>query len=336
MRPLARLPANLSTLAACALAPWLAACTGEASFELPSIDAGAPSARYATACAAWASHHCAYADRCMVSVVARWEDDAQCLERETLLCELQASDPNVSFDPGRVEACTFSANCADDVGIFPAPFSPSLCLPAGKARAGAACVWNSACQSGNCVYTFDADDSEGACGKCEPQVTCACAANANQRCVRGDGGIECVTLPDAGEPCGSPLYACNGAQCVSPGDSPDGTCRIVPMAGIGMPCTTTAAGPQCSIANDLAYCDHTNHCRAYEPATYGEACVLSTGGEGNLCLGDGWCDSRSTGTCQPPVLDGEPCEYPELPCLSPARCLGGACVFPTLATCAGP
>jgi hypothetical protein len=81
------------------------------------------------------------------------------------------------------------------------------------------------------------------------------------------------------------------------------------------------------------YCDVTGHCRAYVAAGYGQPCLTGNGGEGNVCVGAGWCDYEGTRVCLPPSPDGEPCEDQVLPCLPPARCLQGACIFPSLATC---
>jgi hypothetical protein len=55
----------------------LAACTGEASFVLPSQDAGAPSGRYQAVCNGWALRECAYTNACKIDVFEQWEDDAQ-------------------------------------------------------------------------------------------------------------------------------------------------------------------------------------------------------------------------------------------------------------------
>jgi hypothetical protein len=323
---------ELSSRAASILVFGLAGCTGEASFELPSVDAGAPSARYESVCAAWAKRECAYEDTCTVSLLSRWEDDDQCVERNTLSCELQAGDPDVSFDPSLVGSCTFPPDCSGAIGVSSAPYSPTLCLPPGKAPRDAPCVWDSACQSGECQYTYGFDGEEATCGTCQPPASCGCTLG--QVCVEGfDGGLSCVTPPDAGEACGKPNFLCNGSVCVPTGSGQDGTCEVVPEAGIGMPCSKDVTGPECASATSLVYCDATDHCRASAAADYGDACTLSTGGEGNVCVGAGWCDADNTGICQPPVPDGEPCDGQALPCLPPARCFEGECVFPSLSTC---
>ncbi len=331
MRPRSSLPAAFPALIACAGALELAACTGEKSFVLPGADAGAPSARYEALCAAWAERECAAANLCPLGVLARWDDSEQCVARETLACELQAADPDVSFDPARVEACTFAGGCGSAPGMLSAPDSPTLCLSTGKAPPRAACVWSSACASGDCVYSYGPDGSKARCGTCQESIRCACGEN--QECVASDGGSECVTLPDAGEPCGPPLFSCNDSRCVSAGDGGEGLCSATPKATLGMPCSTDLAGPQCLGGTSELYCDATGHCRAHDPAEYGAPCTAAAGGEGSVCVGAGWCDSVTTGVCQPPSLDGDPCEQGILPCLPPARCVSGACVFPSLSSC---
>jgi hypothetical protein len=320
-------------LAALALAPALAACTGEKSFILPLVDADDPSGRYATVCAGWAQRECAYTDACKAAVFAQWESDEQCLERETLACELQSSDPDVPFDAALVESCVPPAGCnVAPYGIVSALNAPDLCLPAGKAPTGAVCVWDSACQSGNCVYPSAGDALPPACGTCQPRLRCECSAN--QHCILTAGEVKCVDLPDAGETCGAPLFACNDAQCLGAAAGDAGTCVAVPKGGVGAPCGGGALEPQCLLSPTTSlFCDHTNHCSAYTPAAYGQPCTLAAGSESGSCVGGGWCDFTGTGLCQPPAADGAPCDPDGAPCLAPARCLGGHCVFPSLATC---
>jgi hypothetical protein len=322
--------------AVCALlagAAAVASCTGEATFVLPAVDAGVPSTHYEAVCAAWAQRACAPGDSCPMTYLSRWEDATQCVERETLVCELQAADPDVRFDPAAVEACDFTADCPGGDVVVDAPESPTLCLPPGKAPLGAPCVWNSACQSGACLYPYTPDGVAAACGACQVPLQCSCASN--QECVVYPDRATCVTLPDAGEKCGAPWYACNESECVTSEDGGDGLCRELPGATVGMPCTSDLTGPQCESTTSSVFCDSTGHCRAYVAAGYGQPCLVGNGGEGNACVGAGWCDEQSTRVCQPPAPDGEPCEDQVLPCLPPARCLQGSCIFPSLATCGG-
>jgi hypothetical protein len=248
---------------------------------------------------------------------------------ETLACELQGDDPDVPFDPALVAACTLPADCSAPFGVVAVSIGSALCLPAGKAPNGAPCVWSSGCQSGVCFYEF-IGDGQPACGICKAPVRCNCTPH--QECVVTGDKTKCVALPDAGEACGAPLFACKDSKCVASGDD-GGTCQTVPQGGAGAPCTNSPAGPDCLFSPTPLYCDHTDHCSPYLPAAYGQPCTTSTGDQGNVCVGAGWCDSTGSGNCQPPAPDGEPCQAGEPTCLPPARCLAGACIFPTHATC---
>jgi len=271
-------------------------CTGESSFLLPLWDAGAPDSRYQGACAAWARTECAYQDRCEVSIAGRWEDDAQCLERETLQCELEAADPDVRFDPVAVAACAYPADCASP--------PPWLCLSAGKAADGAACQWSDACASGACEFLF-AGSEPSPCGVCVTLRSCNLACEAGEACeIDVDGGDRCVTLPtmpaaSLGEPCGSDaggpfcgfdLY-CDETQ----------HCRAYLPAAYGQPCGETDAG--------AAYL-----CEAYGTcASLGPLLCVAPAADGALCD-----DQQGLG------------------CLPPARCLANHCAFPDLSWCASP
>lgn len=313
------------------LAAGAPACTGEASFVLPTVDPGGPSGRYEAVCAGWARRECAYTDACNPGVFELWEDDDQCIARETLACELDADDPDVRFDPALVESCTFPPDCSAATGTVAAELA-YLCLPPGKAPDGAPCTSENACQSGSCFPSLYSPVT--ACGTCHPPIHCGCTAH--QQCwVTGDTD-RCVDVPDPGEACGPPLFACNGSECVASSDGGEagGVCQVVAQAGLDALCTTEPQGPECiaSGANPL-FCDQTDHCRAYRGATYGEPCTTAGGPEGIVCVGGGWCDSAGSGVCQPPAADGAPCNAQALPCLPPAQCLGSHCIFPTLATC---
>jgi hypothetical protein len=259
--------------------------------------------------------------------------------RETLVCELQADDPKVRFDPAAVAACTFDAGCPGGAVLLEEPESPSLCLPPGKAPLGARCVWNSGCESGACQYAYTPDGVMSPCGTCQVALQCACGSN--QQCVVYPDHVMCLTLPGEGEQCGPPSYACNNSECIVPEGGGDGVCKQLPTASLGMPCTPDLTGPQCASTEATVFCDHTGHCRAYVAAGYWQPCLVGNGGEANACVGAGWCDMQPTGTgtrtgtCQPPSPDGEPCEDQVLPCLPPARCLQGSCIFPSLAKTCG-
>jgi hypothetical protein len=306
----------------------LDSCTGEASFVLPPVDPGFPSTRHEAVCAAWARRACSPGDACPTSSLDGWKDDSQCVARETLVCELQGDDPEVRFDPAAVEACTFDAGCP---GVFE---SPSLCLPPGRAPLGAPCVSDSGCESGKCQYPWPTDGPmagvSAPCGTCQVPLQCSCASN--QECVVYYDHVTCLTLHDAGDRCG-PSYACNNSECITPEDGGDGVCEQMPTASLGMPCSSDGTGPRCASTTSTLFCDRTGHCQQESVAAgYGQSCLVDDAGVAHTCVAFGWCDPQ-TGICQPPEPDGEPCELFALPCLPPAVCLQGSCIFPSLASC---
>jgi hypothetical protein len=322
---------TLALAVAAAVAPAIASCSGEASFLLPSVDAGAPSSKYASVCAAWAAAECAYESTCYVSVFVRWENDSQCRQRRAILCELLGDDPDVAFDPQLVQGCTFPADCTGVQGTAGTAGTPPLCLPPGKAPDGSSCVWDADCRSNFCSYSYDAYGTPSDCGKCETLDLCQCGPNAE--CVYHGANVQCVGLPSLGQACGAPLYGCLQGQCVVADGATTGQCTMVPQATVGEACSARALGPDCSGTD--TFCDpNAQTCRVYRPGAYGDPCTDATGGEGVVCIGAGSCDDGASGLCLPPAPDSEPCDEAQgVSCLPPARCLGHACVFPSQGTC---
>jgi len=275
-----------------------AGCTGVSSFPLPLQDAGPPSERYAAPCAAWAQTECGYQDRCPFSITTRWENDDQCQQREMLQCELEAADPDVRFDPATVAGCVYPSDCAS--------LSPGLCLPPGKGANGAACLWDDACASGICLVSYSYD-LPAVCGFCFTPPSCSVTCDAGDACERDvDGGVRCVMQPPA-----------------------------PPVASLGQACGQDAGEPTCEDPDVEVYCDETDHCRAFEPANYGQPCGATDAGAMYLCEAYGSCASLDTLTCVPPAADGALCDDLQgLSCLPPARCLANYCAFPNVSWCA--
>jgi hypothetical protein len=311
--PLALLPLALAFLE----------CNGEWSFVIPPWDAGAPSARNASVCGAWAKRRCDYEDRCPVSIYFRWISHAQCIERSTLSCELIADDPNVAFDTDLVGACSYPTDCK-----APVPFD--FCLSQGRTPVGAACLWSEGCQTFNCQRVLDATtQSWRTCGVCRPAPRgCDPACPAGEDCLfsGADAGSACVVVPTVGQPCDAPLYICRGSYCQ--GETPSGAGVCTAFAGLGEACSGTSCGP-----GEL-YCDDTLHCSSLSPAAYGQLCEPSKGGSGYRCTAYGTCDFQNTGRCLPPSPDGAPCDPNQgLRCLPPAECIAHHCLLPSLADC---
>jgi hypothetical protein len=284
----------------------LAGCDGETSFVIASVEAGTPDARYEAACAAWAQSLCA------LDCTPVWTDRAQCVARETLQCELIASDPDVPFDPVKVAACPEPATCDGNVGSF--------CLPPGRAAEGAPCLWGEGCRSGFCAHGIDPTTGQLTdCGACQ-RPPCGGSCSSGQRCeVAADGGSACKTLAPEGQPCTLPI------DCASFYCAPAGLCA--PAATFGKACGDGVAAPPC--AGDL-YCDGTQHCQRYYTAGYGAPCGVVKA-KTFVCSGFGTCDSTD-GLCLPPASDGDVCDdSQQLGCIAPARCVGHRCLLPSCA-----
>jgi len=323
------------------LAAWASACEGESSFVIPVEDAGAPDGRYEATCTEFAKTLCARAFACNPPVAFTWTDVPQCVARNTLHCELIASDPDVIFDPQQLQTCIEA-----DAGECPSSYGID-CFGAGRAPNGATCVWAEACQSGNCVVTIDVTAGyESPCGVCRP-LPCNGACPDGQQCSTSpDGGSSCIPMPCGGCPAGQRCFGPvdGGATCtppLGPGQActrdadcedffycgPDGTCSAV--ARIGDACGGAAMGRPCGDAD--AYCDAKGQCSEVASLPYGASCDQIE----SVCAGAGTCDPTDS-QCLPPASDGDVCEdFQGLECLPPARCIANRCLFPGVGLCAG-
>lgn len=282
------------------------ACSGQSSFVIPPVDAGLISTQHEGPCAAWAAAACAREEQCPWYSDYQWESPAECLARSTLVCEVVASDPNVVFDEQKMLACTYSTDCTVLVRDLPID-----CLPPGRSRNGATCVFHEACQSGLCI---EEDFQPSPCGTClAARASCGPGCPPGEVCagVATDGGALCLAVKPLGAPCRIPAdceFYCSFATDAGSGGAGTGaagTGACVALATLGEDCgdgvlpgdPTGRAGPPCAGTN--LTCDETNHCTAVLPAP-----------------------------------DGEVCDYGQgLGCLPPAQCVGNRCLYPSLAYC---
>jgi hypothetical protein len=300
---------------ALALLPGVAACDGgEWSFTIPPGDASAPDARNESACSAWARGYCAFQATCAGYGIL-W-DPGQCVARSTLECEIIAGDPNVAFDPEKTASCPEpEAGACDEQG-------GNLCVGTGRAALGAPCLSGAACASGACEFGFDPDGEEQPCGVCVSQP-CGGSCPSGQVCNQvADGGTQCVAVAGVGQPCKTP------ADCASYYCTQGGTCGG--PAAIGQACSQGLDGPPCG--DPSAFCDATQHCRAFLYADYGQSCAPQ-GNDLYECTGLGACDLADN-LCIPPAGDGEFCDDTQgLNCVYPALCLAHQCTFPSAGAC---
>jgi hypothetical protein len=360
--------AHPSRWLACAFAFAGAACKDDSSF-LFTIDAGAVDRRYASVCTVFAQTLCARAFGCALEPPSGWASQEQCVERETLACELTSADPSVHFDADAVAHCV-----ADDGGCASALPNLASCLAPGDTPNGGVCLWAAACASRQCFTALPAPvtNTPSACGRCADCSGCLsgrCRENAR------DGAIGCTTFAGLGELCdtggllgcqwpdmwcdstwhcargatlGEPCAPSGGLTADTRRTTPpcaegycDPTLHCSPMATIGQPCGDGGSGPPCAPANRVrfAYCDESQHCAPIAAAAYGARCGP---GAHAVCSGGGSCIPSDTnpdyatfvGTCSTPLLDGlTPC-VTSAACLPPATCVRARCVYPTIAVCA--
>jgi hypothetical protein len=302
-------PAEVGSLGGCDSGQW--------SFDLPPGDAGAPDARNEAVCTQWATRFCAYQAQCPDYSV-HWEV-GQCVPRETLNCEIVASDPDVDFDAASVAACPEpdGGDCTAAGG--------DLCLGPGRAPVGAPCSSDLSCASGVC--TAEANyEGQPLCGGCAERP-CDGGCPAGQACQAAvDGGAGCFAVAPVGHSCKT------ARDCASFFCAPDGTCAG--PASLGQPCSegaADAAAPVCGDPSD--FCDPSmGICRAIVYRNYGESCVSTD--VAYQCAGLGSCDPVDD-VCIPPVGDGYFCDETQgLDCVFPARCIDQQCAFPSPAACA--
>jgi hypothetical protein len=296
------------------LAVTLGGCDGESSFDAPAMDAGPPSARYASECAQWAAKFCDFQASCTYDY-APWEQLDQCVQRMTLTCELVASDPDVSFDPARTAACP-----APDSGDCTSPRG-HMCLGPGRAPLGAACLSGDACQSGYCATYVNRDGTSAPCGYCAAIMpVCKGACTAMESCVLSDdGGEHCVVLADLDAGC-TKASDCRSYFCKA------GFCATPSASATGGPCGGDAGDLDFYCANGLDFCNSKGVCTAETFADYGEACLADNARI--VCRGAASCDYTDN-VCVPPADDGDFCDPSQaLGCLPPAGCVGHVCRFP--------
>jgi hypothetical protein len=302
----------------------MSACTGESSFALPAWDAMAPSTDFQGPCTSWAQSKCAYEARCYDPIGMQWISSDQCVARETINCELAASDPAIPFDPAAVAGCQYPTDCG-------AP--PGFCLDAGKLPVRATCQSSYECATGFCDFT------NAQCGgRCQDlPLGCEVQCPAGQTCaLEADASVQtCVPVPAIGEPCPAPgllagsIPCVQGATCAITGNG-TGTC--VPLAGEDASCSLTdPAGAVCFEPGLPLFCDSTQHCRQYRVASYLQPCGLDEAGDYYQCIGWGSCAYTATPVCVPPAADGMLCDVQQgLYCLPPANCIGNRCLFPSV------
>jgi hypothetical protein len=304
----------LVALAAAAWACAILACTGQTSFYLPAVDAGAVDTNAALACSAWARAVCAREGLCRGTDPVEWTSAEQCVGRSTLLCEVVATDPSVDFDAQALTNCAYSMDCTVAVRDLPID-----CLPPGRTPPGVPCVFHEACTCGTCAAA---------------PPPCGCPGSQLCVGVAFDGGALCADAAAVGSGCLFPAQ-CTQSYC-DLSAAGHGTC--VPFAAQGEACGDGPGSPVgrqgIPCAGVDAYCDSTLKCSLIEGVGYMEPCgAPPDGGPFLACAGYGTCDPSSS-TCIEPSPDGEVCDESQgLGCMPPAECIDDRCLYPSLSYC---
>jgi hypothetical protein len=250
-------------------------CSGESTFVVEPVDAGAPGAQHETACAAWAATVCAYEARCPPDFP--WVSETQCLARSALWCELVASDPDVVFDEQLLGACQYPNACLSSVAYLPVD-----CLPPGRTPVGGTCLLDEACQSKTC---------SDLCGTCLPAASDGgCPVDAGYPDSEDDDAIG-QPPRGPGEPCLQGTD-CQSLQC----DATRHCAPAVTAIGYGQPCDESSLTQICGgdatcygvcvpPENDGDPCDVSQGLDCLRPAVCaGDFCVFPSR---TMCGGDG-------------------------------------------------
>jgi hypothetical protein len=299
------------------------ACHFESSFDLAGDDPGRPGTAFQDVCGASAQAECEWAARCDGDSFARsWPDPPTCVARETLACQLVATDPNARYGDAEIRACTRPPDfpCPSDEAYAEAnaAWRTHCQRPRGTLPRGATCSTSAACADGFCFM----QPSEPLCGTCS-------ALPCDGGCA--DGGT-CFPSLDGSSQCHA--QAAVGSTCSADADCESWLCRTgtcAARAGLGEPCNAPDSAP-CDFRYEchptLEKCVTPKIVKAGEPCGYSPTDVLHCGG-GSVCYG------IPDPTCIPPLPDGAPCEMQGLDCLFPAMCIAGNCRFRPLSCPSG-
>lgn len=305
-----------------------------------SSGAGGPSGDQA--CADLAAARCERNKQCSTySFETRYGDDATCLANEKTYCANSLSVPQTARTPALVEQCATAfgtLSCNDWLSNT----TPATCQSQSGALAnGAACVFNSQCQSTYC----NTPDGFG-CGRCSPKPAVGDPCNqTTQHC--GDSLFcaaktgTCATPAQNGQQCDTDSPCVSGLSCVGITPTSHGTCQPA-ASSVGATCDPKAeTAPTCDPTKGLICNSTTKQCEAMQFAAPGQPCG-AINGVTVFCVGEGFCtiaSGQKQGTCTAASAEGGPCDTVNGPnCQYELRCVAtsgtaGTCRMPVAALC---
>lgn len=307
-------------IAAVLVAVLVAACNFDDTFQIDlGVDPGRPGSAFREVCAERAVASCAYQARCSAWLFEwEWAEEAPCIERTTLACQLRAADPHTLLDEGYLRDCKIPAAfpCSSDAAYEAAVVDFLERCPSrqGDLPEGSSCSVNAACEDGNCQTHDGFANHPTACGVCRANPCAQCEADERCSYLTVDV-VECTPVFPDGAACAE------GDDCVS-GRCKDGACAPRPKEGEACDPTEPTG---CVGDGAFVYCNATEQrCERVTLAKVGEPCgYVATGavcgGAGTICV---------DGVCGAPAADGAPCDLAQgVWCLTPADCIDGFCRF---------
>jgi len=305
------------------VAAWMGAAACHSS-ESPSAGGGEGSDIVPVqSCTDLANAVCSGLESCTPTLLKlSYGDTSTCSTRAKLGCNAIASAPGSSAYGDVASACANAiraAGCDGLLGTLPE------CEPTPGADAdGAPCGADAQCKS-----TYCKSSNSSGCGVCTERTAAgaSCTDDANA-CALGtycDKASKCSAHAQKGAACTDSTQCDLGLQCVK------GVCDR--GAALGAACNSTdtpcdslsllACNSKTSVCDQIALADTNQPCGAvdggYAACSSGGACVAAN-------------DMAQSGTCKAPAADGAACQS-DGQCLSPARCIGGACKVQDPATC---
>lgn len=273
---------------------------------------GDNSASLEAACDSFAAAACERFNACVASAFVDSAYDCTSIQKRTCL---GAETDKSSFAPGDVDTCTSgfrSASCdAITSGTVRCDFPP------GSAANGAACKYDTDCESSFCAK------GGNSCG------TCAAVPDEGAACIQlGCGpdrtcndGQKCVTPKKAGEACGASDSCLGGLDCVN------GVCAA-PADSAGAACDPEGkTAPRCNLLKALYCGEESKKCLALTPAGPNEPCGF-VDGQVLACTLSYRCavpQGQLSGTCVAKVDIGASCTQDD-ECKTGLSCTAGSCV----------
>ena len=275
-------------------------------------------------CAEGVSAICAKYAACIAPILElAYGDVATCEARLGPSCDASLHAPGSNTTDEELAACAKKLGATSCDSLFD---GTEICEPSpGSLADGKACGADGQCKSNHCNVADDA-----LCGVCAPLVKAGgSCANDKNGC---DAGLACSTSGTCAVPATAGGACSDDKPCQIPLGCLGGTCAELP--GPGEACDPTTK--PCDLFLQASFCNPmTQKCQEVTFADAGEPCGVVDGTKLVACAKAGHCNApmgMMEGICEPAAADGAACDM-DTACLSPAKCVSGACKLPDPAAC---